>query len=285
MIDPALFSEFYLAPLLTAMAYAATVPVVGGAVFLRNEILLGLVLPAFGAAVLALAALAGAPPDHGLAVHGIVAAALFLLLSIPALRSDADLAAHPRRELFLAGIFVASQTVAYLALHLSPRVQAGLSNRLHGEMLSAGWTTFAVALVLSLAILFAAVGWRGRFYGHLLDETLSRATGGRHRFVAAVYRALVAVTVTSAVVVIGPLAATALLVFPAMFGRKAASGMDGFFLSVIGIGLLGTLGGFLGSIAWDLPPAHGLSAALPLAGWLAARAKIVTNRFRKARRS
>ncbi|MFW6241186.1 MAG: hypothetical protein ACOC98_11290, partial [Thermodesulfobacteriota bacterium] len=191
MIDSALFSEFYLAPMLTAMAYAATVPVVGGAVFLRNEILLGLVLPAFGSAVLALAALMGAPPDHGLAVHGIVTAALFLLLSIPTLRSDADLAAHPRRELFLAGVFVASQTVAYLALHLSPRVQAGLSNRLHGEMLAPGWTTFAVALGVNLAVLFAAGRWRGFFYGHLLDETLLRVGGGRHGLVAVGYRALV----------------------------------------------------------------------------------------------
>ncbi len=275
MIDPALFSTFYLAPLLTAMAYAATVPVVGGAVFLRNEILLGIVLPAFGAAVLALAALTGVPPGHRLAVHGIVAAALFLLLSIPALRSDSDNTGHLRRELMLAGVFVGSQTVDYLLMHLSPRVHAGLSNRLHGEMLASGWTTFAVALGVNLAVLFAAGRWRGFFYGHLLDETLLRVGGGRHRIVAAGYRALVAVTVTSAVVTLGPLPATALLVFPAMFGRNVVSGMDGFFLATIGIGLLGTLGGFLGSIVWDLPPAYGVSAALPAAGWLAARGKFL----------
>lgn len=281
MIDPALFSAFYLAPMLTAMAYAATVPVVGGAVFLRNEILLGMVLPAFGSAVLGLAVLAGVPPDRPPAAHVIVAAALFLLLSIPALRASSDSTAHPRRELVLAGIFVGSQTVEYLLLHLSPRVHAGLSNRMHGEMLAPGWTTFAVAAGLNIAVLLVAGKWRGLFYGHLLDETLLRVGGGRHRLVAAGYRALVAVTVTSAVITIGPLPATALLVFPAMFAGKAVSGMDGFFLATLGIGLLGTLGGFLASVALDLPPAHGVSAALPAAGWLAVRGKRFVGHFRK----
>ncbi|MFP4423124.1 MAG: metal ABC transporter permease, partial [Desulfococcaceae bacterium] len=93
------------------------------------------------------------------------------------------------------------------------------------------------------------------------------------------YRALVALTVTSAVITIGPLPATALLVFPAMFAGKAGSGMDGFFLANLGIGLLGTLCGFLGSVALDLPPAYGVSAALPAAGWLAARGKFLAGVF------
>lgn len=51
--------------------------------------------------------------------------------------------------------------------------------------------------------------------------------------------------------------------------------MDGFFLAALGIGLLGTLGGFLASVPLDLPPAYGVSAALPAAGWLAVRGRFL----------
>lgn len=257
---------FSAIPLMTALAYAVLTPVMGAALCLRGEILLGIVLPPFGSAVIGLCVFAGLSTENRLLLGVIVAASLFAFLSAPVFRDAHDNGANRKKEMALAAVFVLGQTVTYLAMHFSSNVHADLSHLLSGEILAVGPVQFWTALALNAAFLGLCYRFRGLFYEYCLDETGLRIRHRGFRRIETGYRIGASVVITSALVCVGPLLTTAWLILPPLFAMRPASGIEPFFLIGIAIGLAATLIGFLCALALDFPPVYIISAAHFLLG-------------------
>lgn len=257
---------FAAIPLLTALAYAVITPALGAALHLRGEILLGIVLPPFGSAVIGLSVLGGVSPDSRLLLSGMVAASLLALLCSPLFGARRESGQVRNKDTVLAAVFVLGQTVTYLTMHLSPGVHANLSHLLSGEILAAGPTECGAALAMSAVLMGFCFRFRGRLYGYCLDETGMKIRERRFRPIEAAYRIVASLVITAALVHVGPLLTTAWLVLPPLFAERTTSGIEGFFLMGIVIGIGATLMGFMGALAIDFPPVHAVSAVLFLLG-------------------
>jgi len=257
---------FAAVPLTTALAYAAITPALGAALHLRREIFLGIVLPPFGSAVIGLSVLGGISPESRLLLFGIVAASLLALLSSPLFSARWGDGPARNKETLLAAVFVLGQTATYLAMHLSPRVHANLSHLLSGEILAAGATECWTALMMNAILMGLCFRFRGLLYAYCLDETGLKIRERRFGWIEVAYRIIAAVTITAALVHVGPLLTTAYLVLPPLFAERTTSGVERFFLLSIIIGVGATLFGFIGALAADYPPVHAISAILFLFG-------------------
>jgi len=257
---------FAAIPLITALAYAAITPAMGAALHLRGESLLGIVLPPFGSAVIGLSVFMGVSPESRLLLSGIVAASQLALLSSPLLDAKRVSAPARSKETVLAAVFVMGQTVTYLSMHLSPRVHANLSHLLSGEILAAGPVACWTALAMSAVLMGLCFRLRGLLFGYFLDETGLKIRVRRFWLIEAAYRIGASVVITAALVHVGPLLTTAWLVLPPLFAERTASGIEGFFLTGIIIGVGATLLGFIAALALDFPPVHAVSATLFLFG-------------------
>jgi ABC-type Mn2+/Zn2+ transport system permease subunit len=258
---------------MTALSYAALTPALGATLHLRGEIMLGIVLPPFGSAVIGLCALGGISIENRLLLYSIVAASLFAFLNAPVFSSMRTIGPSRKKEMVLAAVFVLGQTVTYLSMHLSPNVRIELSHVLNGEILAVGPVEFWTALALNTVLMGIYYRHRGILYAFCLDETGLRIQGRRFRWIETTYRISVSVVITSSVVHVGPLLTTAWLILPALFAERAASGIERFFMIGIAIGICATLIGFFGALTIDFPPAHMISASLFLLGvglaWIA----------------
>ena len=172
---------FSAIPLMTALAYAALTPAMGAALYLRGEILLGIVLPPFGSAVIGLCVLGGLSAENRLLMGLIVAASLFAFLSAPVFRNAHDNGSDRKKEIALAAVFVLGQTVTYLAMHFSTNVHADLSHLLSGEILAVGPVELWTALAMNAALLGLCYRFRGFLYEYCLDETGLRIRHRSHR--------------------------------------------------------------------------------------------------------
>jgi len=257
---------FSAIPLMTALAYAALTPAMGAALYLRGEILLGIVLPPFGSAVIGLCVLGGLSAENRLLMGLIVAASLFAFLSAPVFRNAHDNGSDRKKEIALAAVFVLGQTVTYLAMHFSTNVHADLSHLLSGEILAVGPVELWTALAMNAALLGLCYRFRGLLYEYCLDETGLRIRHRSHRRIETGYRIGASVVITSALVCFGPLLTTAWLILPPLFAMRAASGIEPFFLIGVAIGIAATLIGFICALALDFPPVYIISAAHFLLG-------------------
>lgn len=257
---------FSAIPLMTALAYAAMTPAMGAALYLRGEILLGIVLPPFGSAVIGLCLLGGLSAENRLLLSVIVAASLFAFLSAPVFRNAQANGSDRKKEMALAAVFVLGQTVTYLSMHFSTHVHADLSHLLSGEILAVGPVQFWTALAMNAALLGLCYRFRGVVFEYCLDETGLRLRHRSHRRIETGYRIGASVVITSALVCVGPLLTTAWLILPPLFAMGAASGVEPFFLMGIAIGIAATLIGFVCALALDFPPVYIISAAHFLLG-------------------
>ena len=257
---------FTAIPLTTALAYAMITPALGAALHLRREILLGIVLPPFGSAVIGLSVLMGVSPESRFLLSAIVAASLLALLSSPIFSWRGANGPISNKETLLAAVFVLGQTITYLCMHLSPRVHANLSYLLSGEILAAGPTECWTAWTMNALLIMICFRFRGLFYCYCLDETGLKIREPKFWGIEAVYRIIASVVITAALVHVGQLLTTAWLVLPPLFAERTARGIERFFLVGIIIGISATFFGFIGALAIDFPPVHAITATLFFTG-------------------
>lgn len=264
---------FSLFPLLTASIYAVAAPGLGAALYLRDEMLLGIVLPPFGAAVIGLSVIRSVSPENRLLLQCIVAVALFIALNLPVFQGGTETGSGRRKEMVLAALFVAGQTVTYLAMHLSPAVNANLSYLLSGEILSAGaaelWTSLAISGLLGGAFL----RYRGLFYAYCLDESGLKIGNRGFRRIEIAYRMAASIIITAALVCVGPLLTTAWLILPALFAERATSNIERFFAVSVALGVTGTIAGFVSALVIDYPPAYVIATVIFWMGIVLAAAR------------
>lgn len=259
---------FAAVPLIAALLFAIVLPPLGAGLHLRNESLLGIALPPAGTALLALAS--ALHDDHGqgqtVVDFLIVAGGLALVLALLPPGAGPRKANLRSRSLMLAALFSVANAALLLVLAVSTHARAELLHALNGEMLAVntGAVIAAGVGVALMALLF--VIFRGHVLAYLLDEETYRIRVRGARFMALAFPALAVVAVTGAVLLEGPILATGLLVLPPLLAERRARGLVPYLWSSMGIGVVGTLGGFLAALAADLPPAPAAVAGVLAVG-------------------
>jgi ABC-type Mn2+/Zn2+ transport system permease subunit len=84
--------------------------------------------------------------------------------------------------------------------------------------------------------------------------------------------------ITIATATIGTLLTTAMLIIPAYLGDVRKGGVDRYFLTVILIGISGSVSGFITALIFDLPPAVCAAGGVGITGLIANR--LSSNKFR-----
>jgi ABC-type Mn2+/Zn2+ transport system permease subunit len=162
--------SFSMVPLVMLLLFSIITPPLGATLSLRNEILLGIALPPMGSAIIAAAIVAGVQSESTIALYGITALLLFLLMIVLPLGAAQGRISLRRRELVLAGLFCIGNAVTMLLMGISPLAEAHFRSLLQGELLAVSMAQlWAVAAACGL-LLFALVRFRGALYAYALDE-------------------------------------------------------------------------------------------------------------------
>lgn len=271
--DFAVLLSFAAVPLGAALLFALLLPPLGAGLHLRNESLLGIALPPAAAALLALftaLGVEGAGEGHG---HGWIAFT-GIALGLGALVAALPPGAGPRRislrqrALLLAAVFTLGNATLLLIMALSPRAQAHLFNVLNGELLAVGAGELLASTLVALLLAAGFTRYRGYFLAYFLDEETLRVRLRGHRLVALSFHLLSVLAVTTAVLLIGPVLCTALLILPPLLTERRARGLVPFLIAAAAVGVTGTATGFLTALLFDLPPAPTAAAGLLAVGVL-----------------
>ena len=255
-------------PFAGAAIYSVTAAPLGAVLSLRDEILLGLALPPVGAAAIVFAVMLGVSPESSLPLYlSAVAAILVVSLLLPG--RSAQGSSGRRRAALLAGVFCAGEAATLLMGAASPRVEAHVHDMMRGEVLAMSVPELVGFVVLTFFALALAFRFRGVLFSLALDEEgLLIRYGGRGRRAVLGFRVAGALIIASGVIWVGPLLTLGLLAVPALMFEGRAKGLSSLFLGVAALALVGTVAGFLASIALDIPPVPMVVAVLFVCGAL-----------------
>lgn len=254
--------SFSAIPMLLVAAFSSVTPGIGAILSLRNEIMLALALPSVANAGMALGLLFGIDAESNVLLY-LFATGSTLALLLPFITGGRG---TRTRELHLAGLFAGGQVFSMLFTSLSPRAHAHIAHLLNGEIMAAGRIETTAIAVGCVGLLTAGIILRTTLYSWCSDEPFFRTGTARYRFFAFTIYALITATVTVGVATVGPLLVTALMVFPALLGDVGKKGVDFYAITVITIGLTGSIFGFLCALAFDLPPGVCAAAGVGAAG-------------------
>jgi ABC-type Mn2+/Zn2+ transport system permease subunit len=267
MTDFWMILSFSWIPFAGAICFAVAAAPLGSILSLRDEILLGLALPPVGTAMVVAAVWTGVSPDRPLLLY-IIAVAGILVVSLLMPRKSDRPGGSPRwRSAFLASIFCAGEAATILISSVSTSVEAHLQHMLRGELLTIGLPGLIGFGVLTAVVAGLGFHYRGFLLALAIDEE-SLAIKNRRRAaqVRLAFRVLSAMIIASGVIWVGPLLTMGLLAIPTMFLERHSRGLLPLIAGVALVATLGVAGGFLGSIALDLPPVPVVIGMLFLVG-------------------
>lgn len=248
--------SFSILPLALVALFSILTPSMGGVLAIRNEMMLALALPSVANAGMALGLLCGIDPEHEFSLYGF--ATLATLLSIVATGRIRNGAEH--REIYLAALFVGGQVLSSTFSALSPVAHTHVSHLLNGEILATGTRETVLLAVIGATVFVLAIVTRRRIIAWCADSEFFKVGAKRyHLFLFAIY-AVLAIVITIGVATIGTVLVTAFLVLPALFANVGTGGIYKYLALATGIGVIGSIAGFLVALAIDFPPA--ISAAL-----------------------
>lgn len=242
----------------TVLLIGFACPVVGVFLVLRRLAFLGVALPQISSTGVALALSLHAwfgSHDHG---HGTATSLAFagsLGFSLTAVMAFAWLARHRRgsSEGLLGTAFVVSSAISLLLLAKCPQAEQTWMHQLKGELIAIsgdelGWTATTLGLVLALIAVFrrefllVSFDWE-------LARTMRKSVVGWDVFLYL----LIGLTVSAAVMSVGPLIAFGFLLVPPLIAHRIAGNMRQLFALSSVIGGLAAFVGFYVAYVWDVP--------------------------------
>ncbi len=266
MSDFLIVLQFSWIPFAGAAIYSVTAAPLGAVLSLRDEILLGLALPPVGAAAIVFAVMMGVSPESSLPLY-LAAVAAILMVSLLLPGRGAQGTSGRRRAALLAGVFCAGEAATLLMGAASPRVEAHVHDMLRGEVLAMSIMELTGFVLLTMLALGLAFRFRGVLFALALDEEgLLVRYGTRGRRALLGFRVAGALIIASGVIWVGPLLTLGLLAVPALMFEGRANGLTSLFRGVSVLALVGTVAGFLASIALDIPPVPMVVAVLFVSG-------------------
>ncbi len=232
-------------------------PLVGVYLLLRRLIFMGIALPQVSSCGIAFAfalhAWGVAPhfegSEHTLAFVG---SSLFTLTAILTL-SILERRGRSMVEGTLGTVYVLAGAWSILLLAKNPYGEHGLLDRLKGEIIAVsnsdlGWTFVAFALVVLTFLIF-----HKEFMLVSFDREMAITLKKNVLFWDTLLFLIMGLTISMAVLSVGPLVTFGFLLLPPLTAHLLASNMRQFILGATVIGGVSALAGFYIAYRWDLP--------------------------------
>ncbi|MDO4680555.1 MAG: metal ABC transporter permease [Aerococcus sp.] len=236
--------EFMQRALIACIAIAFFTPILGLFLILRRQSLMADTLSHVSLAGVALGYLIGVEPTITTMVTVILAAVLLeYLRKIYANYSDVSIA------LLMSGGMA-------VALMLLTRVETPnkVESFLFGSIVTI--TPLQVKLLIGLAVLIIAlyVIFRRVLYMIAFDEATAYTAGLRTDWISMAISIITGAAIAIMMPIAGSLLVSAIIIMPAAIALRLFKNFNGVIISAGVIGILGMLGGLLGSYQWDTPP-------------------------------
>ncbi len=232
-------------------------PWVGGYLLLRRLIFMGVALPQISSCGIAFAFALQAwgviphihESEHQLAALGSVCFTLptILLLSLLVRRGGGS------AEGRLGTIYVLAGAWSILLLVTNPLGEHGLLDMLKGEIIAVSGLDLARTAVTFAFVILLLIVFRKEFLLVSFDREMAVALGKRAGFWDALLFLLVGLTISMAVLSVGPLVSFGFLLVPPLIAHRVARNMRQFAWLASGVGGLSALIGFFIAYRWNLP--------------------------------
>lgn len=257
-----LLLSFMALPIAVTLLFALSLPIVGKSLTIRKELLFTISLPVATGAILAVVAASGVPQEK-LVMRLLYTTSILWFLYASVQRF---VKSNAHRQLFFAGVLVASEAITRLLVAWKPQIQSQFQELLNGEMLAIMKPELIIVASVTVLFLILLTLFFPLIRNYTLDEEglkrypglLLGATLGTQGFV-------VLFTVLG-VMTVGPLVTTSLLILPALFSDN---GRNGFLSSIICSALIGILSvavAFPLALKFNLPPAYCIPVGLVVIG-------------------
>lgn len=262
MTDFLLLLSFSICPLMFVFVFSILTPAIGSVLTIRNEIMLALALPSVANAGMALGLLCGIDPERELLLYGFASIATLLsIFGTSRTRNDVS-----NREIYFASLFVGGQILSSIFSALSPVAHSHVSHLLNGEILAAGSFEAVMMAVFCVVFMCLAIVNRHSIFSWSADSEFFMVGAKRYRLFLITIYVVLAATITLGVATIGMLPVMTLLIIPALCGNVGCGGIGRYIVFTTGIGIVGSVGGFLIALAIDFPPAISVAAGVVVTG-------------------
>ncbi|MER5969377.1 metal ABC transporter permease [Streptomyces sp. NPDC002055] len=160
-----------------------------------------------------------------------------------------------RGDLALAMLFYGGMAGGVLLINLSPNgSNASLTSYLFGSITTVSRSDVVAISVLAAFVVLITLGLRRQLFAVCQDEEFARVTGLPVRLLNLLLAVTAAVTVTVAMRVVGLLLVSALMVVPVAAAQQATRSFAMTLAFAIGIGVVVSLSGTVGSFYVNVPP-------------------------------
>jgi zinc transport system permease protein len=245
--------------LVAAVVVGACAPLIGTFLVQKRLALMGDGIGHVAVAGIGAGLLFGTSPLWTALVFGVVAA-----LAIERLRSRGRASGDLALALFFYGGIAAG--VVFASRAGAPNLQPYLFGSILTVSARDVWTVVAMGAVIVIAIMFT----RRALLAVVLDDEAARVAGLPADALNAMLAALTAVTVVSAMRIVGVLLVAALMVLPVATSRLVARSFKATMLGAVAVGIVSAVLGLVASREWAL--ASGGAIVLVAAGLFAVAA-------------
>ena len=157
------------------------------------------------------------------------------------------------QEVIIGIVYAVCSAFSIILLNSLPSEAEHIKEMMVGKLLFVDWK-----MVLKIAILYSMVGvvhfiFRKNFLKISLDCSNDKKDKPSNRWWDFLFYATFGVVVTSSVEIAGVLLVFTYLIVPAVCAILLASGIRNRLIAGWIIGVIGSLGGFVASVAWDAP--------------------------------
>lgn len=242
----------------TSLLIGLVCPLVGAFLVLRRLVFMGVALPQTSscgiAAVFALHTWGIIPhlaeqSEHGLAFVGATFSTLAVILILSALqRRGAGMS-----EARLGTIYVLAGAWSILLLVKNPYGEHGLLDRLKGEIIAVTNTDLTLTASIFAIVLLMLLVFKKEFLLVSFDPEMALTLKKNVLGWDGLLFVLIGLTISMAVLSVGPLVTFGFLIIPPLTAHLVARGMRQFAWFAAIVGVTTALVGFCIAYAWDLP--------------------------------
>lgn len=256
-----------------SIASAIVLPWIGALLLVRRNALLGVAVPQFSAAGIAigLAILPWFPSlhheflDHGHPPMGYLFsfAASSAALALMAFGAISSRRQGQHREAQVAAGFALAAAVSLVALEAAPSGGNLVETLQRGSVVVADVHSLWVVGIVDGVVLLGLILFSRSIVLVSYDREIAVALGHRPARYELIWNILVGASIGVGVMTIGPVLVFGLLFLPTILARYLARSMDGFLRMSIGLAVAPILLAWPASFEWDLP--YGPTASICLA--------------------